>query len=690
MKDNKKYIKVAYGFFVLFLFLIVTSIEVQGVSATDPINVPNSTSTGLNGSNNINGLIIEPKYNVILQNVTKFSLATPTIARLRLIINGSDLANASFVGNIATFNYNLTQGVKYYLVADNGTGSYTRAWNGSPSFPYLGTNINLSGNIIDGANGTAHYVNIQKVQSEFISATGLNFSITLTDSVFSDTICNFTATINGTIYNSNISQCILQTNIPNNQSINYTIILSSNNYNSKTLSYNVSTNLITTLDPVYNNRLTINVSNYTGGLISSYVVNVTNINLSISNSYTFNNPALVNLTQNYVYRIVIDATNYALDNFTYTPTTTTAIIDRTLQPSNSLSFQMFTESGVALTSLTSISLTSTSGNYNGTTNATGGKQFTLINPGVYTAQFSNTGYQPRQLQVNVVDRTTQSFNVYMNNGTAILFNYKDYGGRALEGVNLKIYTYVNNNLTLVGEYLSDVTGRVQWYATSNTYYFFTNTLSGYTNNNFYLNPVLFSSYDIPMGVSTAGQYTPTAYLSYNPSSFYTGRTGNLTIRFESPYSSLTSYQYAFTYCSSTINNSGSTSIGQTFSNAYSIDCEGIATLSYTWFLNNGATQSGSYNFVIVKPWQNKTIMNIGDKSYGMLLGDKVFWLTLIMIVVMGSAYLAVGMEGSLLFGGILLLIMTTSGYIPITAIPLYYVFGFAIIIILVFKGYGGK
>ena len=80
-------------------------------------------------------------------------------------------------------------------------------------------------------------------------------------------------------------------------------------------------------------------------------------------------------------------------------------------------------------------------------------------------------------------------------------------------------------------------------------------------------------------------------------------------------------------------------------------------------------------------------MNMGSKDYGMLIGDKIFWLALIMIVVMGVGYLAIGTEGAIIFGGIIMLIMTFNGFIPKQYVSLMYVPAVAIIMLLVLRAF---
>jgi hypothetical protein len=73
----------------------------------------------------------------------------------------------------------------------------------------------------------------------------------------------------------------------------------------------------------------------------------------------------------------------------------------------------------------------------------------------------------------------------------------------------------------------------------------------------------------------------------------------------------------------------------------------------------------------------------------MLLGDKLFWLVVILLIVMGSAFLGIGFEGALIFGGLILLLMTNNGFID-AGKPLLYITGFGIVFLLFLRAWGSK
>ena len=56
---------------------------------------------------------------------------------------------------------------------------------------------------------------------------------------------------------------------------------------------------------------------------------------------------------------------------------------------------------------------------------------------------------------------------------------------------------------------------------------------------------------------------------------------------------------------------------------------------------------------------------MGSNTYGMLLGDRVVWLTLGLILLMGAAWFGAGLYGMLFTGGIGIFIFTENNFLGI-------------------------
>lgn len=626
--------------------------------------------------------------------------------------NVTALEVVNFTGNTATFTKKniLNNSLKYIIVTCNNNISNTdrdSSTTPNPSYPINYKNISFTGR--GRITPMSNYITGQGIIANDVYNTINIVSLTLSNSIGLNFTSPSESEITKYLPNNYLLINVTQNNIANYR--NMTIFV----YNSTGLYYNLTTSnnntfLNLTL-PLINETYYYNVTarNTTNDSINSdtytnyirYVsLNVSAFNISTPLT-TFNvtvdgvsyNTTSGNTSINVflgLHNVTVDAPNQVSNTSVINVNTTPVFYyDVSLYPDRYVSIFTYSETnGSLVTSATAINLVNEFYSYNSSTTTGGNLTLYDVQPGTYSLTLSNPSYSPTQYVVILNDDSYVRLNAYLKNGTAILFNYRDYGSSVIEGVSLKVYRYVNGSLTLVGSYLSDVTGKVQFYALSNTFYGFNSSKDGYAPYYFTLNPVLFTSYDIPMSALSSGTTTPSGYISYNPASFYENQVVNFRVLFTSPYDSFVSYQYAFTYPGGSVSHSGTSLGGESFNDTFVLNDSSshIATLTYSWLLSNGASQSNTIDFLIIAPWQNKTMMNMGDNNYGMLTGDKVYWLTIMLIVVMGVAYLAVGLVGSFLFGGVVLIIMLSNGFIPFSASPLYYVFGFVAIIVIAFRG----
>lgn len=85
-----------------------------------------------------------------LLKITKINTTTATTAYLR---EGADptniLAQASFSGDDATFDFELDNDTSYYVTVDSGGSTYTQNYKDGASYPYVGTNVNFTAGISD-------------------------------------------------------------------------------------------------------------------------------------------------------------------------------------------------------------------------------------------------------------------------------------------------------------------------------------------------------------------------------------------------------------------------------------------------------------------------------------------------------------------------------------------------------------
>jgi len=93
--------------------------------------------------------------------IKKIGNANPTIAYL-MDSSFSQLANATFVGNVATFDYDLANNTYYYAVADKGGSAYTQGYSSTVAYPVSGTNVDFITGYA-GGDTASYYLNINSI-----------------------------------------------------------------------------------------------------------------------------------------------------------------------------------------------------------------------------------------------------------------------------------------------------------------------------------------------------------------------------------------------------------------------------------------------------------------------------------------------------------------------------------------------
>lgn len=199
----------------LLVVLLVGLFVLQGVSAatytTDTITAtaPNTTTSTVGW-----GPKFTMKTNATLTNVTLFT--GDNSARVRLFASDGTtvLATASTSGGVATFNYNLTNGSTYFLIAgSSGASRTTTAVTSGASYPQARTNLNYIGRgyvTADGASLTtytdAEYDAVKSIQT--CTPTGCTETNIITASLSN--------TVNGSSFGS-----VTFTNVSGNLTFNY-------------------------------------------------------------------------------------------------------------------------------------------------------------------------------------------------------------------------------------------------------------------------------------------------------------------------------------------------------------------------------------------------------------------------------------------------------------------------------------
>lgn len=136
------------------------------------------------------GWVFSVNADFLLINVTKHSSVTAPTSRLLLNSTKTLLDSQSFVGNIATFNYNLTENVVYIITAYNGGSNYQWGQSlGTASFPQTPNNTYIYGGWNDQIEidlteiFNLQSITLQSIQGDVSLNSPLNGSSFLTGSI---------------------------------------------------------------------------------------------------------------------------------------------------------------------------------------------------------------------------------------------------------------------------------------------------------------------------------------------------------------------------------------------------------------------------------------------------------------------------------------------------------------------------
>jgi hypothetical protein len=673
----------------IFVFLIV-AFSVNALNITSPANNSN----------------IYPNTSYSWINTTSY--ISPPIY-YKLFINSINIKNISNTYNL-DFGYN-------QIVGD---GTYT-----------LVTVVNVSGDML---NNTGGYINGYRGSSGVSTTWGVYFRVNYTNGSSMNTdvysissssaqgcVAFYSPAVNFTPLSPiNTIEVYMLSTAPRIVGLcgAYVDSVFINMSNNKTTGSNYL-NPLQDFSYIFNNigiyNLTISAYNNTGSLIDTGTNNIfldysSNLNISLKNitnssingTITLNNISFYNSEASYylikgnTYEVSVNASNYAYSLSNITINNTLENITITLYPNNAINLSIFKESdGSKLYGNASLSWVGDSGIiFSDTVNQT--KLYTGLTPDIYTVSFTQAGYSFRQYRITIVNNTYTTQSVYLNNGTSILFNFKTSTGITLEDVLFQVYTVVNGTLTLVESSTSSINGVSQVALESNKYYYFVASLSGYNNYIFSLNPVLFSSYDVVMTPSTAGNVVvPSAQVTFSPTSFYRFQNVNMNLQFYSKYNNFVSYAYNVSYPTGSVTGSGTNSHGEVFTTNFTLNPTTITSyvyVNYNYTLSNGVVYNVTYAYPVVYTYSNRTWATMGnsintstgqDAVTGYFIGERVFIVVFISIIMFGVGWSIGGAIPGLIFAMIPIMFFINSGFVPK---QLYYVTFFFMIIYFISRG----
>jgi hypothetical protein len=376
--------------------------------------------------------------------------------------------------------------------------------------------------------------------------------------------------------------------------------------------------------------------------------------------------------QNRTYNATLRAPGYATTSALITPNTLNYKYNFSVYPVNSIYINIYDETtGALITNNVSVRFSSNLTEFSNIT-VTGHLFKDALTPDDYQLQFNSSGYSVRTYTLTVGNDTTQTLNAYLTSASGTtLFTLIDSGSAGtIENVLSTMYRFINGSWVPVESKYSDITGKVQWTYTPNTRYKFFMAKDGYADNVFYLDPILFSTYDIqmePTGIFNVSPDFDGISVVYAPSSFEDGTQNSFSFIISSPSGSLTNYNYILTFPGGNTTQSGSNAIGGQLTSLFNISGAtylDTVSLFYTYQTNNGAR-----NFTVLFPiaLQNNqsTFIKNRTTTYGLLIGERVLIATLIIFLVVGLASFLGQPLAGLGLGLIVFAYMVYIGFLPI-------------------------
>lgn len=291
-----------------------------------------------------------------------------------------------------------------------------------------------------------------------------NFSITVKNTFYGETISNFTAIINGTTFYSNTTTSRLDTEIPNNSTLLHNITISTYNHDARSyINYNVTTDLDAIINLSYY-RLTVTAINSTGDSITNFSVNAISI-LDSFNLSTITGTMTFNLTKDETYTVSIDAGNG----------TSTDSIDILMNDwLETIEFQLYTTNSVNITFLYYNNNSLANGldidvdfigdivSYNYTT-STGKLYVDLMTPQDYTVRYTAIGFGTNQYYFTLTNRSHHSLTFYLVDDTLKNVTVTIYDALTITTVEgaiiyLQRFNISTNTFNTIAMYESNVGG----------------------------------------------------------------------------------------------------------------------------------------------------------------------------------------------------------------------------------------
>lgn len=299
-----------------------------------------------------------------------------------------------------------------------------------------------------------------------------------------------------------------------------------------------------------------------------------------------------------------------------------------------------------------------------------------ITTGNYTLLFYASNYSTRTYSITVGPSSHQFLTAYMISSTySTIFTIKDIDtGNLLSDVSITMYKLINSTWTTVESKVSDISGKAQFYYDPIANYRFYLSATEYEDYIFYLNPILFSTYDVYMTKTSVLNYSvdfDDISFIYSPTTFSNNANTSLNFLISSPSGMLTNYGIKVTYPGGNDSDSGVNAIGEQLTldvnvtNATAFD---YVVLEFNYTTSLAGTRSYTFNLPINMNITSGTWLTNKDKTYGMGIFERMLIATIIIIFVVGIATMVGQALPGIALGLFVYGFLVFIGFVPLWAI----------------------
>lgn len=621
--------------------------------------------------------------------VTDFPSSNTTIN----LYNTSGLYSSSTGTSNYSYNFTNIPPGNYTLNATATNGTTTINISTSKTYKIYSMSLNITN-----PSSTGQEVN------EYLNIT---YSTTINPNVSSITsynisLLNSDLTTNRSLINNTANNSLYWNLFDENLSLgSYAIkIIATNNYseivNTTSNLFNFSKNALLNLSAV----LTIDNSS-----IINFSIQIIDNNNTENRSYNTTNGSInIPIIKSRSYTIYLDAPGYALSNETIL-TNNISHQNHTMNTytENSVNIHIYDETtNILITDNITITFTQNTTEISNST-TTGTYYQDGLADGTWDIKFSGGNYTLKTYTITVANRSTQNLNAYLSaNSQYSIFNIIDFDSSAvIEGASFTQSKIINGSWTVITTKSSDITGRIQFDYLPYVKYQFLISATGYDDNLFYLDPVLFSTYNIRMTKTTTLSPTNTPdylgiYISY-----YNNNTGDTTWNIgsnntliwiiSSPIGSLEKYNITIELPQGiNISQNGSLANGEQFTQNFTINSTNTSDrliINYCYESTTSYAKCFRFPYTIIGVYANTSMIANKDQTYGLGVFERVLLVTIIVLFVGGVVFIYGGAISGLVVTLFIYGFTLSTGFVTIWMIfPSLFV-GF-ILIVATSKGGG--